>query len=280
MKDLGARIQRLRKSRALTQSALAEQLGVSNKAVSKWERSLSCPDVLLLPELARVLGVSVDSLLGADSTGTEQRSEHFLSLEKYLMGEFGYYTSEHHPEDEEILFLFDCPDRDDARHGTPALGERLQTIYDALCPSDASDELRSALKNRIGVSFISDVPLFVWDDELSPLVNELEYTRLNSRYIHPLLFERFAKKMDATLTNENIKVIAITRWWNQKYLGVYLGQTSPKTLCAIQERIRNGSLRFLFVGLPHLWAQTAPEGKSHLYELPVLIEYVKKYMKN
>ena len=63
METMGRRIAALRKERKMTQDALAQELGVSPQAVSKWEHDLSCPDIGLLPKLARVLGVSTDYLL-------------------------------------------------------------------------------------------------------------------------------------------------------------------------------------------------------------------------
>ena len=62
-KTLGALIAELRKQQGMTQLELAGKLGVTDKAVSKWERDLSCPDVRVLPVLAEVLGVSVEMLL-------------------------------------------------------------------------------------------------------------------------------------------------------------------------------------------------------------------------
>lgn len=64
--NLSENLRRLRQERGLTQSALAEQLGVSDRAVSRWERGFSCPDVSLLPRLALLLDTSVDALLGVD----------------------------------------------------------------------------------------------------------------------------------------------------------------------------------------------------------------------
>lgn len=46
---IGALIARLRKEKGMTQQELAAQLGITDKAVSKWERSLSCPDISILP---------------------------------------------------------------------------------------------------------------------------------------------------------------------------------------------------------------------------------------
>ena len=51
----------------MTQEFVAEALGVSRQAVSKWENDLSCPDITLLPQLARLFGVTTDELLGNQS---------------------------------------------------------------------------------------------------------------------------------------------------------------------------------------------------------------------
>ena len=61
---IGKRIMTLRKSRGMTQDQLAEQVGVSAQAVSKWENDISCPDISLLPKLAEIFRVTTDSLLG------------------------------------------------------------------------------------------------------------------------------------------------------------------------------------------------------------------------
>ena len=62
-KTLGAMIAELRKQHGMTQLELAEKMGVTDKAVSKWERDLSCPDINSLPNLAEILGVSVEDLM-------------------------------------------------------------------------------------------------------------------------------------------------------------------------------------------------------------------------
>ncbi len=73
MNTMGERIKYHRKRLGLTQEQLAERLGVSPQAVSKWENNLSCPDISLLPELAEVLGISVDELLGKGTTTVEKK---------------------------------------------------------------------------------------------------------------------------------------------------------------------------------------------------------------
>lgn len=61
---LGNKIAQHRKNLNITQDALAQQLGVTNQAVSKWESDQCCPDVMLLPRLADIFGVSIDELFG------------------------------------------------------------------------------------------------------------------------------------------------------------------------------------------------------------------------
>ena len=61
---LGKRIVANRKRLGLTQDALAEKLGVTAQAVSKWENDQSCPDITMLPKLAQIFGTTTDALLG------------------------------------------------------------------------------------------------------------------------------------------------------------------------------------------------------------------------
>ena len=53
-----------RRLRGYTQKELAELIGVSSQAVSKWEQKISCPDIMLLPKIAEVFGITIDELFG------------------------------------------------------------------------------------------------------------------------------------------------------------------------------------------------------------------------
>lgn len=64
---IGKRISNLRKEKGITQEDLAERLGVTPQAVSKWENDISYPDITLLPRLAEILGVTVDELLSGEN---------------------------------------------------------------------------------------------------------------------------------------------------------------------------------------------------------------------
>ena len=64
-KTMGEVISTRRKEMGMTQNDLAEKMGVTDKAVSKWERNLSCPDLGSIPRLAEILGISLEELLNA-----------------------------------------------------------------------------------------------------------------------------------------------------------------------------------------------------------------------
>ena len=70
---MGEMIATLRQEKSMTQLQLAEKMGVTDKAVSKWERNLSCPDIDSLPLLAEIFGISVDELIQVKQHGKEEK---------------------------------------------------------------------------------------------------------------------------------------------------------------------------------------------------------------
>lgn len=72
--SIGKNIQNKRKTMGLTQDQLATALGVSVAAVSKWETGSAYPDITLLSPIARLLGVTVDELLGFESQLSEDEA--------------------------------------------------------------------------------------------------------------------------------------------------------------------------------------------------------------
>ncbi len=65
---LGSRICEYRRCKGITQDKLAETMGVSSQAVSKWENDMSCPDIGLLPQLAEYFNVTIDELLRGENS--------------------------------------------------------------------------------------------------------------------------------------------------------------------------------------------------------------------
>lgn len=73
---LGVRIADLRKSKGYTQEEFSDKLGVSPQAVSKWENDLSCPDILLIPQIAKIFGITTDELLTGKTPEKEEKHVH------------------------------------------------------------------------------------------------------------------------------------------------------------------------------------------------------------
>ena len=79
--SLGKRIMINRKRLCMTQDQLAEKLGVSPQAVSKWENDQSCPDISTLPYLAEIFGISIDMLLGHTTQETVHQGQVVIDEE-------------------------------------------------------------------------------------------------------------------------------------------------------------------------------------------------------
>ena len=79
-----ATVKRLREEKGLTQFQLAEEIGVSSKAVSKWETAKGLPDITLLEPLAKALGVSVAELMSGDTVVNKNVSANILRSKFYV----------------------------------------------------------------------------------------------------------------------------------------------------------------------------------------------------
>lgn len=85
----GALLRKLRQERGWTQRQVAEQLGVSTQAVSKWERDQGIPDVGLLPHLAEIFGVSVEGLLDGGLNPAAPDGGNMKRLQFYVCPDCG-----------------------------------------------------------------------------------------------------------------------------------------------------------------------------------------------
>ena len=79
-KNIGEIISSLRKEKGMTQNDLAEKMNVTDKAVSKWERNLSYPDVNSIPKLAEVLGTTVEELLNAQTKKEDNKINEIINI--------------------------------------------------------------------------------------------------------------------------------------------------------------------------------------------------------
>lgn len=80
----GAAIKRLREGKGLTQAELAGQIGVSDKAVSKWETAKGLPDISLIEPLSKALGVSVMELLSGNAVSNRNLAGNMLRTNFYV----------------------------------------------------------------------------------------------------------------------------------------------------------------------------------------------------
>lgn len=80
----GPVIKQLRESKGITQSDLAEQIGVSSQAISKWETSKGLPDITLIEPLANALGVSVMELMSGETVVNKNISSNLLRSKFYV----------------------------------------------------------------------------------------------------------------------------------------------------------------------------------------------------
>jgi len=83
-RKVGELIYHLRKEKGLTQKQLADQMNISDRTISKWERGYGCPDVTLLPSLSTLLGVNIESILDGELSsndfvgGNMKKSNYFV----------------------------------------------------------------------------------------------------------------------------------------------------------------------------------------------------------
>lgn len=90
-KTIGKKLHNLRKQSGFTQDYVAEKLGVSAQAVSKWENDIACPDIMTLPNIAELYGITIDELFKNEEIQSnvkyevpEQINEDDLMLRVYV----------------------------------------------------------------------------------------------------------------------------------------------------------------------------------------------------
>ena len=79
-KSIGEMISVLRKEKGMTQNDLAEKMNVTDKAVSKWERNLSCPDINSISKLANILETTVEELLNDKKKKEKNKIDEIVNI--------------------------------------------------------------------------------------------------------------------------------------------------------------------------------------------------------
>jgi len=108
---LGSQIGLYRRKMNMTQEALAQKLGVTNQAVSKWESDQCCPDVMLFPKLADTFGISIDELFGRPGSKTKSGTPLPWADDETLRAVIfvGRRLVDGHPAAKEITFHYEGP---------------------------------------------------------------------------------------------------------------------------------------------------------------------------
>ena len=104
---------------------------------------------------------------------------------------------------------------------------------------------------------------------INKLVDELEYTRLNKYHINLFLLQSCMKKFCDLVLSDTVKIIALTREFNQKYFGAFISHARPDVLSVLHDKISSGKLKILFVGPPLFWSKEdykKPKGLTDLKE--------------
>lgn len=81
-KSMGETIRTLRKEKGMTQKELADKLNITDKAVSKWERDIACPDTATIPKLAEIFEISLEELMNVKSAPASEcrRADNLINL--------------------------------------------------------------------------------------------------------------------------------------------------------------------------------------------------------
>lgn len=82
--DIGKKIKALRLQKGMTQEELANKLGMTSQAVSKWENGVTAPDIQLLPDLSVIFGVTIDELFALTDDVHFERIENMMYNERFI----------------------------------------------------------------------------------------------------------------------------------------------------------------------------------------------------
>lgn len=170
----------LRKSRGLTQDDLANYLGVSFQAVSKWERNESYPDITILPEIADFFGVGLEELLGIDKAKKEQELDayieeydHYLNdaekQEELIERLIKEYPSDFRVKLRYMVTLFKKKDKETF--------DKINQLYDSIMSFCTDDSIRISAKNQLAHYYHSisyfNPELGITDKDVDKILDEM-----------------------------------------------------------------------------------------------------------
>lgn len=228
--QVGMNIRELRHRQGITQEKLAEKLGTTPQAVSRWESAVGYPDIELLPHIADAFGVSLDELFGKDAREKEAKIQFYLE-EFMRLGSLG---------EEEKRFALMC----EALEQFP-LDHRIMLKYGwAKAPvekSEASYESIVAICNRV----LDDNP-----------ADELRYDAMG---LLGMMYRTMGKTEEAITVAKRLPKIQICR--DMALLHAY---DSGSDACALQLQDMTETLTHIFGFICIRWAARSCEGREKI----------------
>lgn len=170
MARIGKNIARLRKRNGLTQMGLADALGISFQAVSNWERGNTMPDISKLPDLAAILGVTVDELLGNEQDAVVIEKAMGRSPEPLTVAEFAAVAPLMEPEQARERFN-DTQHAEESRGREIGIGE-LAALAPFLDDDVLGELAMAAAEGGCELSKLAAVAPFLDDDVLAKLAEK------------------------------------------------------------------------------------------------------------
>ncbi len=200
---LAENLKKYRIAKDMTQEDIAGHLSITSQSVSKWERGESYPDITLLPALADILEISIDSLIGMDMIRADetkylihkkavehQRNKEYDSAEKVYRDALQMF-----PSKPEMIF---------GLAGTLALkgdtDESIRLIERGLCFSD-NEKQRATMRAVLCFLYLKAG----YEDKANKLASELPHLRESREIIQPLIRRGLSEKE----ISDNIEVVLL-----------------------------------------------------------------------
>ncbi len=201
----GENVKKLRKEHEMTQEELANVLGVSFQAVSKWERGETFPDITMLPVIANYFNVSTDDLLGVDKVKREEKINEYLDLcermrfkDKPLLFSKFQEAIKEFPSDYRLLIRYlelymDTVfiEKDD-NDGYEKASQKILSIYDNIQNNCTDDSIRMWSKRLVCTHLWAKThhtKLDIYQKQAEEILNEMPELVNSREYLATLLMK-------------------------------------------------------------------------------------------
>lgn len=182
--NIGKTIATLRKERNMTQSEVADKLGVSYQAVSKWERDESLPDITLLPSIADLFGITIDQLLRGGLNMNDQEIVHAKEIVEEVSNEkLNYEITEYvNQQFEEGYTNGNIPTTEDLGNKISEFVNRTITqsftnAFEGLMPFMKPNKIKKMVKDYKAdfKSFSKNAYEYLDDESMNQLFDSIDY---------------------------------------------------------------------------------------------------------